>query len=166
MSRYDGSLTREQFMYAEMRIVARLFLEGATDEEILRRVKEENLFQYPTEREIMSKCRACLKRLDSLKQSDWLCEELAYGDPAEGSKVALVAILSRSRLLSEFMLTVVVEKYRRLDFTLTQQDMYLFFEALREHGRGKYSVGPALEGYLADIDPSSEVGSRGEYDGL
>ena len=35
---YSGSLTREQFMFQEMRIVAKLLSEGMSDEDVLRRV--------------------------------------------------------------------------------------------------------------------------------
>ena len=55
---YDGALTREQFMFLEMRKVARMTIQGMTEEEILSRVYDDNLFQYPTQREIKSKCRA------------------------------------------------------------------------------------------------------------
>ena len=55
---YDGALTREQFMFLEMRKVAQMTIRGMTEEEILSRVYDDNLFQYPTQREIKSKCRA------------------------------------------------------------------------------------------------------------
>ena len=57
---YNGSLTREQFMFQEMRISARLRLEGLIDKDIIAKVYEGNLFQYPTQREIKSKCRWCV----------------------------------------------------------------------------------------------------------
>ena len=44
-----GSITREQFLFYEMRTTARLMREGLSDEEILKRIVEENLFQYSTE---------------------------------------------------------------------------------------------------------------------
>ena len=53
--KYSGGLTREQFMFNEMRITARLMTEGLSDQEILERVYNGNLFQYPTEKEIKSK---------------------------------------------------------------------------------------------------------------
>ena len=59
---YDGALTREQFMFLEMRKVAQMTIQGMTEEEILSRVYDDNLFQYPTQRAIKSKCRACARR--------------------------------------------------------------------------------------------------------
>ena len=49
---YNGSLTREQFMFREMRIVARLYKNGLSNAEITDTVYRDNLFQYPTERVI------------------------------------------------------------------------------------------------------------------
>ena len=45
---YNGSLTREQFMFREMRIVARLYKNGLSNAEITDTVYRDNLFQYPT----------------------------------------------------------------------------------------------------------------------
>ncbi|NEM83771.1 DUF1819 family protein, partial [Escherichia coli] len=63
---YRGALTREQWLLTEIRIVARLRLDGATDAEVLEQNLNHNYFQYPTEREIRSLTRACLLRLDNL----------------------------------------------------------------------------------------------------
>lgn len=129
---YNGSLTREQFMIQEMRIVARLKLEGLDNQSILECVYKENLFQYPTEREIKSKCRACLKRLDCTVNIPYVIDALANGTISEAKQAAMIALMCQSRLMQDFMITVIGEKYRRLDMTLTQRDMNLFFERLAE----------------------------------
>ena len=49
-SPYNAVLTREQFLFYEMRTTARLIAEGLEDSEIIERVVQENLFQYPTEK--------------------------------------------------------------------------------------------------------------------
>lgn len=51
-SPYNGSLTREQFLFYEMRTTAKLLSEGLSDEEALERIVAENLFQFPTEKSI------------------------------------------------------------------------------------------------------------------
>ena len=129
---YSGALTREQFMFQEMRITARLKLEGLTDQGIIARVYENNLFQYPTEREIKSKCRACLKRLDCIADMPYVLDVLANGTIGEAKQAALVALMCQSLLMQDFMVTVIGDKYRRLDMTLTRRDMNLFFERLAE----------------------------------
>ena len=128
----NGALTREQFMFQEMRIIARLKIKGFSDQEILDRVFQENLFQYPTEREIKSKCRACLKRLDSMADIPFAIEALANSAIGEAKQAALVALMCQSLLMQDFMINVIGEKYRRLDMTLTRRDMNLFFDRLAE----------------------------------
>ena len=133
---YDGSLTREQFMFLEMRRVAALAEQGLTNEEILRRVYDENLFQYPTQREIKSKCRACLKRLDRIRLMPNIMNALADGLAAEGKQAALIALMLQNRLAAEFMVGVIGEKYQTLDYSLTRKDMNVFFMRLAEQDEG------------------------------
>ena len=130
--KYSGGLTREQFMFNEMRITARLLAEGLSDQEVLERVYSENLFQYPTEKEIKSKCKACLKRLAYLKEMPELMEALTNGTVSEAKQAALIAMMRQSRLLAEFMITVIGEKYRSLDMTITKKDMNIFFSNLAQ----------------------------------
>lgn len=143
MTHYSGALTREQFMFREMRIVARLKREGLTDAEISDRVFDENLFQYPTEREIRGKCRAALKRLSCIVHSAALIEILAEGSLTEAKQAALVAMMAQSRLMAEFMVEIVGGKYRSLDMTLTQKDVRLFFDRLSEKDDGVAGWSPS-----------------------
>ena len=62
---YNGGLTREQFLFFEIRIVASLMLQGMNRDEIKQRIKDENLFQFPTERMISSITGTCFRRLDA-----------------------------------------------------------------------------------------------------
>lgn len=143
MTHYSSALTREQFMFREMRIVARLKREGLTDAEISDRVFDENLFQYPTEREIRGKCRTALKRLSCIAHSAALIEILAEGSLTEAKQAALVAMMAQSRLMAEFMVDIVGGKYRSLDMTLTQKDVRLFFDRLCEKDDGVAGWSPS-----------------------
>ena len=49
VSEYNGGLTREQFLFFEIRVVASLLVQGLSHDEILEKIREENLFQFPTE---------------------------------------------------------------------------------------------------------------------
>ena len=129
---YDGALTREQFMFLEMRKVAQMTIRGMTEEEILSRVYDDNLFQYPTQREIKSKCRACLKRVAQINGMPRMMEALVEGLAADGRLAALIALMLQNRLVAEFMVGVVGEKYRTLDYSLTRKDMNLFLMRLAE----------------------------------
>ena len=49
-SPYSASITREQFLFYEMRTTAQLVCEGLSRDEIIERIVRENLYQYPTEK--------------------------------------------------------------------------------------------------------------------
>ena len=63
---YNGSLTAEQFLFYEIRIAAKYYVSGLKIDEAIERIKKDNLFQYPTERQVSRLARACYKRLDAL----------------------------------------------------------------------------------------------------
>ncbi|MFR5103214.1 MAG: BrxA family protein [Christensenellaceae bacterium] len=63
---HSGSLTREQFLFFEMRTTAKLMIDGLTDEEIYERIYSENLFQFPTEKSIKLITSGCIRRLRAL----------------------------------------------------------------------------------------------------
>ena len=107
MQRYSGALTREQFMLREMRIVAGLRQAGLSDEEILEKVRAENLFQYPTEKEIRRKGRQCLKRVGFLADMPGILRAMAEGQADEAALAALIGMMGCSRVMAEFMETVV-----------------------------------------------------------
>ena len=143
MGQYNGALTREQFLFREMRIVARLYREGLSPEEITERIYQENLFQYPTEREIKGKCRTALKRLNCIAHSPALVELLAEGALQEAKWAALTAMMAQNALVAEFMTDVVGEKFRGLDRSLTAKDFYLFYETICQKDPGAARWSPA-----------------------
>ena len=63
---YNGSLTAEQFLFSEIRIASKYYLQGMPIKEVVDIIKKGNLFQYPTERQVSRLARACYKRLDAL----------------------------------------------------------------------------------------------------
>ena len=56
---YNASLTREPFLFYEMRTTARLLSQGISSEDAVNQIAEENLFQYPTEKTIKQIARGC-----------------------------------------------------------------------------------------------------------
>ena len=67
-SPYKGSaqITRNPFLFYEMRTTAKLIQEGLDDKEIINRIVAENLFQYPTEKSIRQMAKACVERLKGM----------------------------------------------------------------------------------------------------
>lgn len=61
-SGYKASLTREQFLFHEMRIVAKQMVQGEDLASMIQIIAANNLFQYPTERMTAGMVRACYRR--------------------------------------------------------------------------------------------------------
>lgn len=128
---YIASLTREPFMYYEMKITAKLLEEGLSEEEAIEKIFKENLYQYPTERSLKMRSRACIKRLNALGDEElvsWIINR-----PLDISRqVCLYAMMKHSRLIWDFMITVIGEKYRTRNFSYSRMDLNIFFTRLRE----------------------------------
>ena len=130
-SDYNGGLTREQFLFYEIRIVAKLILEGYSREEILQKITEDNLFQFPTERMIKSITNTCFKRIDAL-ESEGLIELLANSTAEVAKQVNLYAMMKYNRIVWDFMTTVIGEKFRTQEFEYSKKDLNVFFMQLQE----------------------------------
>lgn len=128
---YNGGLTREQFLFFEIRIVAGLVLSGLSREDIVQKIKDENLFQFPTERMITSIANTCFKRLDALN-SETLVYHLANSSAEVGKQINVYAMMKYNRIVWDFMTTVVGEKYRTQAFDFSRKDLNLFFFRLQE----------------------------------
>ena len=100
-----GSLTREQFLLREMHIVAGLRLRGEQDDDIVERVRRENLFQYGTERMLADRARVCLRRLDA----------------------NLYAMMRSYDLVRAFVGTEIGGRLASLNYSFTRADMNAFF---------------------------------------
>lgn len=125
------TITREQFLFHEMRIVARLIKEGKSDEQIIQEVTDNNLFQYPTERMIKNITQVCLNRFNKANSHEWI--DIVANDSADVAKQAcLFLMMNYYRLVWEFMITVIGEKYRTKDTSFTKMDLNSFFTRLQE----------------------------------
>lgn len=131
MQTYNGGLTREQFLLYEIRVVARLHCQGLSRDEIMGKLKEENLFQFPTERMIANIAKTCFRRLDALNSPE-LVEELASGPMDLAKQINLYAMMRYNRIVWDFMVTVIGEKFRTQDFSFLPADLNLFFLRLQE----------------------------------
>lgn len=128
---YKAVITREQFLFYEMRVVAKLLKKGMTDKEIIERVYEENLFQYPTERMINNIVRVCLARFKTI-DSEVLVSIVADGDSRSAKQVCLYSMIKHYRIVYDFMVTVIGQKYKTKDFYYSKVDMNVFFTRLQE----------------------------------
>lgn len=132
---YNGSLTAEQFLYYEIRIASKFYLEEKTIDEAVEIIKRDNLFQYPTERQISRLARACYKRLDALDNKR-LVEEISVAPNEIAKQINLYAMMRYNRLVWEFMIQVIGEKYRNQDFAFSRKDLNAFFTRLQAQDDG------------------------------
>lgn len=132
---YNGSLTAEQFMFYEIRMASKLYLEGKSIEDAIEIITKDNLFQYPTERQISRMARACYKRLHALENRQ-LVEELAAAPREIAKQINLYAMMRYNRLVWEFMVQVIGEKYLNQDFSFSQKDLHAFLTRLQAQDDG------------------------------
>lgn len=130
-SSYNGSLTREQFLFHEMRTTARLLQEGMPEDEAIQKIVAENLFQYPTERQIRNIAKVCISRLHVLDDSS-LIEAIATYPSETAKQICLYAMMLHNRLVWDFMLTVIGDKYRQQDLSFSKLDVNVFMMRLQE----------------------------------
>ena len=127
----SGQLTREQFLFYEMRTTAKLMVEGLDDGEVVKRIVDDNLFQYPTEKSLASISKACIARLYALGDRD-LITALTTQPMDTAKQICLYAMMKMYRLVWDFMLTVIGEKYRLQEFSFGKKDINIFFMQIQE----------------------------------
>ena len=128
---YIASLTREPFLFYEMRTTAKLLTSGLSAEDAVAQITVENLFQYPTEKSIARMAKACIKRLHAMEDVD-LIHAIATQPTEIAKQICLYALMKQSRLVWEFMLTVIGEKYRSKDSSFGRIDLNTYFIRLQE----------------------------------
>lgn len=130
-SPYNAAITREQFLFYEVRTTAKLLHEGCNSEEVVERIVSDNLFQYPTEKSVRKMALACLRRLDALEDNS-LVEAIATQPSDVAKQICLYAMMKQYRLIWDFMITVIGEKYRLSDTTFGKIDLNSYFLRLQE----------------------------------
>lgn len=130
-SPYNAAMTREQFLFYEMRTTAKLLNDGLDKDTIVGHIVSENLFQYPTEKSVKKMAQACIRRLEAL-EDETLVTAIATQPSDVAKQICLYAMMRQYRLVWDFMLTVIGDKYRLLDSSFSRMDIEVFFMRLRE----------------------------------
>ena len=107
------------------------YLDGTSAEDAIEEIKKNNLFQYPTERLVARMVRSCYKRLDAL-DDEQLRQELSSAPPEIAKQINLYAMMRYNRIVWDFMVGVVGEKFRSQDFEFSRKDLNVFFSHLQE----------------------------------
>lgn len=130
-SPYNAAITREQFLFYEVRTTAKLLHEGCSSAEVVERIISDNLFQYSTEKSVRRMALACLRRLETLGDNS-LVAAIATQPSDVAKQICLYAVMKQYRLIWDFMITVIGEKYRLSDTTFGKIDLNSYFLRLQE----------------------------------
>ena len=114
-----------------MRTTTKLLHEGCSSEEVVERIISDNLFQYPTEKSVRKMALACLRRLEALGDNS-LVAAIATQPSDVAKQICLYAMMKQYRLIWDFMITVIGEKYRLSDTTFGKIDLNSYFLRLQE----------------------------------
>jgi len=128
--KYSAALTGEPFLFYESRQVARLKLSGRNRQQIREEIKSQNLFQYATEKSLAKRINAVQKRVDILDET--LLRFLAEKPAATAKIINLYAIMNTNKLMLDFMIEVIGEKFEQDYLVLEKRDLNEFFAAKRE----------------------------------
>ena len=155
-----GSLTREQFLLPELRMVAAMRLEGYSDQEIVELSRSENIFQYPTTRAAQSIAKACLRRLSLLEQPD-LQRLVArdIGTPEQAAQINLYAMARTYRLMNDFLSVEIAMRYLTRDYTFGPAEMNYYFANLTLRNREAATWSDATIGKLKQVLRKSLAGA-------
>lgn len=130
-SPYNAAMTREQFLFYEMRTTAKLKNEGLSDEDVANRIVSDNLFQYPTKKSLRNMALACIRRLNAMND-DRLVQAMATQPSDVAKQICLYAMMKQYRLVWDFMVMVIGEKYRSRETSYGKIDLNNFFLHLQE----------------------------------
>jgi len=128
--KYSAALTGEPFLFYESRQVARLKLSGRNRQQIREEIKSQNLFQYATEKSLAKRINAVQKRVDTLDKT--LLRFLAEKPSATAKIINLYAIMNTNKLMLDFMIEVIGEKFEQGNLILEKKELNEFFAAKRE----------------------------------
>lgn len=131
MANLEGAaITREQFLLREMQIACQLHESGLSNDEVIAKIKSENLIQYPTERMVGNIARVCCKRIDAV-DDEAIIRIIASGMPEAAAQANLYAMMCTYPLVRNFMVEVVARKFQELDYTLGSMEMNAYMTSLQ-----------------------------------
>lgn len=130
-SPYSAVITREQFLFYEIRTTANLIDQGLTENQIVEKIASENLFQYPTEKSLRKMAFTCIRRLNALNDPV-LISAIATRPSSEAKQICLYAMMKQYRLMWDFMITVIGAKFQSCDLSFSRLDLNVFIMRLQE----------------------------------
>lgn len=127
---YSSSLNGASFLLYELKQVIKLKQQGLFKDEIRKKVKEENLFQFNNQGRINRALPSVMKRAEAIDET--LAALILEGSIETGKALNLYAIMKTDLLFFEFMEEVIGEKLHNNDYLIEKKDINLFFTSKAE----------------------------------
>jgi len=127
---YSSILNGASFLLFELKQVVKLKQQGLAKDEIRKKVKEENLFQFNNQGRINRALPSVMKRAEVIDET--LAALLLEGSIETGKTLNLYAIMKTDLLFFEFMDEVIGEKLHNNDYLIEKKDINLFFSSKAE----------------------------------
>lgn len=127
---YSSSLNGASFLFFELKQVIKLKQQGLARDEIRKKVKEENLFQFNNQGRINRALPSVMKRAEVIDET--LTALMLEGSIETGKILNLYAIMKTDLLFFEFMDEVIGEKLHNNDYLIEKKDINLFFTSKAE----------------------------------
>ena len=124
---YSSSLNGASFLLFELKQVIKLKQQGLAKDEIRKKVKEENLFQFNNQGRINRALPSVMKRAEAIDET--LAALMVEGSIETGKALNLYAIMKTDLLFFEFMDEGIGEKLHNL---IEKKDINLFFTSKAE----------------------------------
>ncbi|MCC3359426.1 DUF1819 family protein [Bacillus sp. REN16] len=127
---YSSSLNGASFLLFELKQVIKLKQQGLANDEIRKKVKEENLFQFNNQGRINRALPSVMKRAEAIDET--FASLISEGSIEMGKVLNLYAIMKTDLLFFEFMDEVIGEKLHNNDYLIEKKDINLFFTSKAE----------------------------------
>ena len=124
---YSATITAGSLLIHESQKTASLLLSGLTEQQIKKKVIDENLYQCRSQSSSIRRCRLILDRLTSMNRE--ILPMTTEGDYILSTQSLLACAVKHSRLLGDFMLRIIGPRIRIIDDRLSNRDWIKFLES-------------------------------------
>ncbi|MDR0127268.1 DUF1819 family protein [Bacillus zhangzhouensis] len=127
---YSATLTGASFLLYELKQVLKLKEQGLSDNEIKKKVIDENVFEYQVTSSLKRIVPSVIRRGNVLDET---LQEWVLNSPLEVGKIInLYAIMKTDKLFFEFIYEVIKDKLNTNNYLLEKKDLNVFFTTKAE----------------------------------
>lgn len=129
-SPYSVAITREHFLFNEMKITAELLCQGLDEDTVIGHIVSENSFNYPMDKSVKQMAIVCLRRLKCLDDKE-LVKAIATQPDQIGKQICPYAMMQQYRIVKDCMIEVIGNKYRLSNSTFDRMELENYLQKLQ-----------------------------------